>query len=82
VSEGGTLTQSAPDGTDISVWGDGEIPNSSDPAKVAPGSYLTACTWFDGKSLVIRVFSQDPEGHIQQVGWNGTAWGRYPSLGI
>ena len=80
MSERGTLTGSGTNSNNLSVWFGKEIPDG--PVKVAPGSYLTASTWFDGKYQVIRVFFQDPEGHIQEVGRNGTAWGRRPSPGI
>ena len=80
VSEAGNLQESDANYINLSAWADKEIPN--DPAKVAPGSYLTAITWFDGKHQPVRVFSQDPEGNIQQVGWDGISWGRYPSPGI
>ena len=80
MSEAGTLTESGANYVNLLSWTDKEIPN--DPAKVAPGSYVTACTWFDGQHQVVRVFSQDLEGHIQQVGWDGTSWAMYPSPGI
>ena len=57
-------------------WTSKDIPNENNPAKVAPGSSLTACTWVNGGDRNIRVFYQDLEGQMQQVVFDRDSWKR------
>ena len=75
VSEKNILRESRADSATPSVWFTKDIPDGDiDPATVAPGSYLTACTWLEGTARQIRVYHQDTKGHVQEVSCDGTVW--------
>jgi len=82
VSEKNTLRESRANSATPSVWITRGVPNTEDPVAVAAGSHLTACAWPNDVGQGIRVYYQDPEGHIQEISWNGANWNSGPQPGI
>ena len=83
MSEKNTLRESRANSATPSVWFTKDIPDGGvAPATVAPGSYLTACTWSNDMGQGVRIYYQDPGGRIQEVSWDGTNWKSGPQPGI
>ena len=83
VSEKNILRESQADSATPLVWVTRGIPDTAEGSvTVAAGSHLTACTWPKDTTQQIQVYYQDPEGHIQEVSWDGATWKRGPQPGI
>ncbi|PUU73450.1 fungal fucose-specific lectin-domain-containing protein [Tuber borchii] len=84
-SENNTLTESVWNSSS-KLWYDQDINDISFDkviAPLAPGSQLTAYTWFWNGVLQIRVYYQGQDGYIREAVWNGTkGWSKGDSPSI